>query len=224
MKHPALHCAVAALLLSGACSTYAADSYWYTGLGVGLSHVQFYPADFSSGGSPTCSPRGSCSESQDEFDAGFKGFIGYQINQNWAAELSFASLGKFHYKYDDGTVTQDGVYQVSGWGFSAVPTIPFTRNLSVFGRLGLFFSQARMTFYNSGFVAGAVSPGQQFSDVSLLAGFGAQYFFDGESGMRIEYENFGKVGNECNPNVTPPVPCTGRANAKMFSVSAIFKF
>jgi hypothetical protein len=224
MKHPALHCAVAALLLSGACSTYAADSYWYTGLGVGLSHVQFYPADFSSGGSPTCSPRGSCSESQDEFDAGFKGFIGYQINQNWAAELSYATVGKFHYKYDDGTVTQDGVYKVSGVGFSAVPTIPFTRNLSVFGRLGAFFSQARMTFYNNGFVAGAVSPGQQFSNATLLAGFGAQYFFDGENGMRIEYENFGKVGNECNPNVTPPVPCTGRANARMLSVSAIFKF
>jgi hypothetical protein len=215
MKHPALRCAVTALLVSGACSTYAADSYWYTGLGVGLSRVQFYPADFSGT---------AFSESKDEFDAGFKGFIGYQFNQNWAAEMSFASLGKFHYRYDNGSVTQDGVYQVSGWGYSVVPTIPFTRNLSVFGRLGAFFSQARMTFYNNGFVPGAVSSGQQFSDASFLTGFGAQYFFDGETGMRIEYENFGRVGNECNPNVTPPVACTGRANAKMLSVSAVFRF
>jgi hypothetical protein len=213
MKHPALRCTVAALLLSGVCSTYAADSYWYTGLGVGLSRVQFYPADFALG----------FSERKNEFDAGFKGFIGHQINPNWGAELSYATLGKFHYKYDNGSVTQDAVYKVTGWGFSAVPTVPFTRNLSVYGRLGAFLSQTRLTFSNSGFVVGSVGPGRQFSDISLLSGFGAQYFFDGESGVRIEFENFGRVGSACSQNI-PPGTCTGRANAKMISASAIFKF
>jgi len=215
MKHPALRCTVAALLLSGVYSTYAADSYWYTGLGVGLSRVQFYPADFSGTGS---------SQSKKDFDAGYKAFIGYQINRNWGAELSYATLGKFHYKYDNGSVTIDGVYKVTGVGFSAVPTVPFTRNFSVFGRLGAFFSQARFTFYNAGFVPGAVSSGQQVSEASLLSGFGAQYFFDGENGVRIEFENFGRVGSECNPNLFPAVSCTGRANAKMISASGIFKF
>ncbi len=211
MKHPVLRCTVAALLLSGVCPTYAADSYWYTGLGLGLSQAKFYPADFSGT---------AFNERKKEFDSGFKVFIGQQINRNWAAELSYATVGKFHYKYDNGSITQDGVYKVTGVGFSAVPTIPFTRNLSVFGRLGAFFSQTRLTFYNSGFVAGSSSPGRQFSDTSLLSGFGAQY--DSESGVRIEYENFGRVGDECNPNL--PAPCTGRANAKMISASAIFKF
>jgi len=215
MKHPALRCTVATLLLSGVCSTYAADSYWYTGLGVGLSRVQFYPADFGSGG--------VFSEKKNEFDAGFKGFIGHQINRNWGAEVSYATLGKFHYKYDNGSVTQDAVYKVTGVGFSAVPTVPFTRNLSVYGRLGAFFSQTRLTFYNSGFVVGSISSARQFSDISLLSGFGAQYFFDGESGVRIEYENFGRVGSECSQNI-PAGTCTGRANAKMISASAIFKF
>ncbi len=215
MKHPALRCTVAGLLLSAACSTYAADSYWYTGLGVGLSHVQFYPADFGSGG--------VFSERKNEFDAGFKGFIGHQINRNWGAELSYATLGKFHYKYETGGITQDATYKVTGVGFSAVPTVPFTRNFSVYGRLGGFFSQTRLTFYNSGFVVGSVGPGRQFSDTSFLSGFGAQYFFDGESGVRIEFENFGRVGSECSQNI-PAGTCTGRANAKMISASAIFKF
>ena len=215
MKHPALRCTVAALLLSGACSTYAADSYWYTGLGVGLSRVQFYPADFGSGG--------VFSERKNEFDAGFKGFIGHQINRNWGAELSYATLGKFHYKYDNGAVTQDAVYKVTGVGFSAVPTVPFTRNFSIYGRLGAFFSQTRLTFYNTGFQPGSVGSGRQFSDTSFLSGFGAQYFFDGESGVRIEFENFGRVGSECSQNI-PAGTCTGRANAKMISASAIFKF
>jgi len=213
MKHPVLRCSVAALLLSGVCPTHAADSYWYTGLGVGLSQAKFYPADFSGT---------AFTEKKKEFDSGFKLFIGQQINRNWAAELSYATVGKFHYKYDNGSITQDGVYKVTGVGLSAVPTINFTRNLSVFGRLGAFFSQTRLTFYNSGFVAGTTSAGRQFSDTSLLSGFGAQYFFDGESGVRIEYENFGRVGDACNPNL--PAPCTGRANAKMVSASVIFKF
>src|SRR5882762_150686 len=214
MKHPVLCCSVAALLLSGVCPTYAADSQWYTGLGVGVSQAKFYPADFS------VPP---LTEKKKEFDSGFKLFIGQQINRNWAAELSYATVGKFHYKYDNGSgITQDGVYKVTGVGFSAVPTINFTRNLSVFGRLGGFFSQTRLTFYNAGFQQGSVGSGRQFSDTSLLSGFGAQYFFDGESGVRIEYENFGRVGNDCNPNL--PGPCTGRANAKMVSASAIFKF
>ena len=212
MKHPALRCTVAALLLAGVCSTYAAD-YWYTGLGVGASRAQFYPADFNLG----------FSETKKEFDAGFKGFIGHQINPNWGAELSYATLGKFHYKYDNGAVTQDAVYKVTGVGFSAVPTVPFTRNFSVYGRLGGFFSQTRLTFYNEGFVVGASSSGRQFSNVTFLSGFGAQYFFDGESGVRIEFENFGKVGNECSPSI-PPGTCTGRANAKMASANLIFKF
>jgi len=214
MKHPVLRCTVAALLLSGVCPTYAADSFWYTGLGVGLSQAKFYPADFSGT---------AFTEKKKEFDAGFKAFIGQQISRNWAAELSYATVGKFHYKYDNGSITQDAVYKVSGVGFSAVPTINFTRNLSVFGRLGAFFSQARLTIYNEGFVVGSSSPGRQFSDTSLLSGFGAQYFFDGESGVRIEYENFGRVGSECSANI-PPATCTGRANAKMISANAIFKF
>jgi len=213
MKHPALRCTAAALLLSGVCSTYAADSYWYTGLGVGYSRVQFFPADFSSGG--------TFIESKKNFDAGFKGFVGYQINRNWAAEVGYTTLGKFHYYYDNGTVTQDATYKATGVGFSVVPTIPYTRNLSVFGRLGGFFSQTRLTFYNEGFVVGSSSAGSQFSGTSFLTGFGAQYFFDDESGIRVEYENFGEVGSACTPSVTT---CTGRANAKMISASAIFKF
>jgi hypothetical protein len=218
MKHPALRCVVTALLLSGVPSAHALDDYWYAGLGAGYSWIQFYPVDFSSGGNPTCSSRGPCSENKREVDAGYKGYIGYQINRNWAAELSYTTIGKFHYKYDDGTVTQDIVYKATGWGFSAIPTVPLSRNLSVYGRLGVFFSQARVTARNDSFVAGAIGGGRQVSDSSLLTGFGAQYFFGGDNGIRIEYENFGAVGN------CPDKPCVGRANAKMTSASLIFKF
>jgi OOP family OmpA-OmpF porin len=216
MKHPALRCTIAALLLSGMCSTYAADpSYWYTGLGIGYSRVQFFPADFSSGGARI--------ERQKKFDAGFKGFLGYQFNRNWAAEVSFVSVGKFQYKYTSPAngVTQLDDYKVTGWGFSALPTVPLTDNFSLYGRLGAFFSQTRITFYNAGFIVGNNGVGVVGNGTSLLTGFGVQYFFGGENGFRIEYENFGEVGSACTPSA---LNCSGRANAKMLSVNAIFKF
>jgi hypothetical protein len=215
MKSPALRFAVAALLLSGPPSTVAADTYWYMGLGMGLGLVQFYPADFSPSPCPT-----TCTDTKQESDAGFKGFIGYQINRTWAFEASVTTVGKFHYKRDDPAtgVTRDATYKVKGLGLSFVPTIPFTRNFSLYGRLGGFSSQTRLTQYDNGV---AVTPGVQSNQFRPLTGFGAQYFFDEESGIRVEFENFGKVGTACSassPN------CTGRANAKMISASLVFPF
>ena len=214
MKSPALRFAVAALLLSGLPSTVAANTYWYMGLGMGLGLVQLYPADFSGG----CPSGTTCTDTKQESDAGFKGFVGYQINRTWAFEASVTTVGKFHYKRDNGTVTQDATYKVKGLGLSLVPTIPFTRNFSLYGRLGAFSSQTRLTIYNDGVAA---TGGVQSNRFGPLTGFGAQYFFDEESGIRVEFENFGKVGTACSassPN------CTGRANAKMISASLVFPF
>jgi len=219
MKYPVVRCAVAALLLSGVPSAHAVDDYWYVGLGVGYSRVQFYPVDFSFGGGPC--PAVPCTESKKAFDAGFKAFMGYQINRNWAAEVSYATVGKFHYKYNDGSTTQDAVYKVTGVGFSLVPTVPLTSNFSLYGRLGTFFSTTRLTFRNANFAPNAVTAGVQSSDPTVLTGFGAQYFWDEENGIRLEYENFGTVGSgDCGATQA----CTGRANAKMASINLIFKF
>lgn len=214
MKYPALRYAVTALLLSGACSVHAADSsYWYSGLGIGYSRIQFFPADFSTSGGLT--------ESKRDFDVGFKGFIGYQMNRNWAAEVSYVSVGKFPYRYTSNNVTQEDDYKITGWGVSALPTIPLTRNLSVYGRLGAFFSQTRIQFYNFGGQVGFNPRGTLEDEVSFLSGFGMQYFLSGDTGMRIEFENFGQVGSACTPSTTS---CGGRANAKMISANVVFKF
>jgi OOP family OmpA-OmpF porin len=216
MKYPVLRCAVAALLLAGAPLAHAEGDYWYTGLGVGYSRVQFYPADFSSGGTAV--------DRKKDFDAGFRGFLGYQINRYLAAEISYATLGNFQYRYTRAGVTQRDDYKVTGFGFGLAPTLPLTRNFSLYGRLGGFFSQTRLTIANVGSVPGINSSTLQTSETSLLSSFGMQYFFGGDNGFRIEYENLGKVGNPC-PLGTPSAPaCVGRANAKMLSVNAIFKF
>jgi hypothetical protein len=222
MKSPALRLAVAALLLSGLPSSVVASGYWYLGLGTGLSYGQLYPADFNINPSavPQCAPPASCTETKEEYDAGFKGFVGYQINRSWAFEVSVNSVGKFNYKASNGSVTQESIYKVSGWGFALLPTIPFGQKFSLYGKLGGFSSTARMTIHNKDFVPGNSTSGAQHSELTPLTGFGAQYFFDEESGIRFEFENYGTVGCAISANTN----CTGRANVKMLSVNLLFPF
>jgi hypothetical protein len=79
-----------------------------------------------------------------------------------------------------------------------------------------------MTVHNAGFVLGASTSGVQHSAYSPLTGFGAQYFFNEESGIRFEFENYGTVGNACtSQNVGN---CTGRVNLKMLSANLVFPF
>jgi OOP family OmpA-OmpF porin len=184
--------------------------YWYAGVGLGYGKVEFYPADFSS--------NGVASEEIRDADLGFTGALGVQFNRNWAAEVNFIQLGKFSYKYTVGANTQEDVYEVSGWGTSLLPTVPVTRNFSLFGRLGILASQTRLTLRNPGPAFNGSITAVQTNQTSFLSGFGAQYFVNRDFGIRVEYQNLGKVGNSsCGT-------CTGRANGQFLSASGLFTF
>ena len=211
MNRQALRCVVASVLLLGSPLSWAAGpDYWFAGVGMGYGKIEFYPADFSS--------NGVANETIRDADLGFTGSLGVQFNRNWAAEVNFIQLGKFSYKYEIGGNTQEDVFEVSGWGFSLLPTVPITRNFSLFGRLGALASQTRLTVRNSfPNFTGDISA-VQTNQTSFLSGFGAQYFLGREFGIRVEYQNLGKVGTaNCGA-------CTGRANAQFLSGSAIFTF
>jgi opacity protein-like surface antigen len=211
MKYPVLRCVVASVMLAAPLANAVGADYWYAGAGLGYGKVEFYPADFSS--------NGAFAETIRDSDLGFTGAIGVQLNRNWAAEVNFIQLGKFSYKYAQGSNEQENVYEVSGWGFSLLPTVPLTRNLSLFGRLGAMAAQTRNTVRNpasAGF-NGSVTA-FQVNQTTFLSGFGAQYFVNRDFGIRVEYQNLGRVGTAAC------VSCTGRANAQFLSASAIFPF
>jgi len=126
------------------------------------------------------------SETIRDSDLGFTGALGVQFNRNWRAELNFIQLGKFSYKYTYGANTQRTSTEVSGWGVSLLPTIPLTRNFSLFGRLGVLAAQTRLTLRNPALPS--ITPGAptfdgsiqavQVNTTTFLSGFGAQYFFN----------------------------------------------
>jgi len=210
MKYPVLRCVVASVLLAAPLASAVGADYWYAGVGLGYGKIEFYPADFSSNGTAT--------ETIRDADLGFTGAVGVQFNKNWAFEVNFIQLGKFSYKYTQGSNTQEDVYEVSGWGGSFLPTIPLTRNLSLFGRLGALAAQTRTTVRNPAPNFNGNISSAQVNTTSFLSGIGAQYFVNRDLGIRLEYQNLGKVGtSNC-------ASCTGRANAQFLSASALFTF
>lgn len=207
MKSPAFRFALTALALLSAPLAHAADPDWYLGLGAGYARAKFYTADFSFGAPTT--------ETKKEFDSGYKIFLGYRFNRLWALEGAYANLGNFQYHYENiqGTgASERHDYKVTGFSLSLLPMVPFGNKFSIYGRLGVFSSTARRTIStgtNTGFSA-------QASDISPLTGVGMQLKLDEETDVRLEYENYGRVGSTSGG--------VGRANAQMLSVSAVFRY
>jgi hypothetical protein len=71
--------------------------------------------------------------------------------------------------------------------------------------------------FGAALAAGGVTQGtsEKKTKSSAYWAVGAQYDLNSRYGVRLEYENFGKLGNEDD---------TGRAKADLFSVNAVVRF
>jgi OmpA-OmpF porin, OOP family len=203
--------------LSIATGARAESQAVYVGLGAGISNASFNSADFNLG-------LPQVAESADTKSTGLKIFGGVRLNKNVSLELGYVDLGKFNYNYDGGGAGSVRIdYQVSGLSFSAIGSLPLSEDFSLFGRLGLFASTAKFTVASASGSVGAtlaangvgVGTSDTATATSLYFGAGAQYDFTQRISARVEYENFGEVGDSTN---------TGRATVSLISASLLFRF
>jgi len=190
---------------------------FYIGAGVGTANASFNSSDFSAG-----SP--SILETQDKGSMGTKLFAGYQFTRHWGAELGYVDLGKFKYNYDAGAAgTAERDYKVTGYTLSGTGTLSITETLFVFGRVGLFQSTAKASLTNATGTLGAalasagLTPGSSASasKSNLYFGVGGEWDFLRNLGARLEYEDYGEVGDSDN---------TGRVKVNLFSLSVLYRF
>jgi OOP family OmpA-OmpF porin len=127
----------------------------------------------------------------DDSSTGWKLFAGKQLNENWAIEGAYTSLGKFSF---DATITSNfnapeyGEAKPDCWSLSGVGTIPMGNNFSLFGKAGL----CRWDDHAYAQEAGVVYP-EYTSGTSLTYGVGGKYDFTDNIGVRAEWERFEKV-------------------------------
>lgn len=207
--------ALAALLLSGPAA--AQNSGWYLGGGPSASRAKFERGDFVGLANAT-------TYSADDGDVGIKVFGGYKLSPNVALEFGVASLGRFQHRFSSGA----GNYAVFNYDASAATvgiagTLPLGGGFAVQARAGVAFTAARLELASrSGSVT--VSSTQcwnSFFDdcistsTNLMWGVGAQYDVNPRWGMRLDYDNYGKVGDEFE---------TGRAKIDAWSANVVFRF
>ncbi|MEO6744454.1 MAG: OmpA family protein [Caldimonas sp.] len=137
--------------------------------------------------------------SDDNRSFGGKVFGGYQFNRYFALEGGAFSLGKFSYQATTTPAgTLNGEAKVRGLNLDLVGMLPLTSELSIFGRGGLTYAQAKDTFRGTGMVVvNNQNPSERAAN--WKAGIGLQYAFTPALSVRAELERYrinDAVGNK----------------------------
>jgi len=139
----------------------------------------------------------------DDSDTGFGLAGGFQVNQNFAAELAYVDLGDISYQAN-GTVT-DGIdtfdaglgidQSASGPVFSLLGIVPIGERFSVFGRVGiaLMSVDADATVSIDGESA---SDGVSTDRSNMMYGIGGEFSFNRRFGVRLGWDRYADVGSE----------------------------
>lgn len=166
----------------------AQDSVWYMGANAGTTRATIDDTRIISG--LQGAGFGSATVQDDDSDAGFKVFGGYQLNKNIAVEGGYFDLGKFGYSAT--TVPPgrlNGEIRLRGFNLDLVGKLPITDKFSVLGRIGANYAEARDTFSGTGAVR-VLNPNPSKYDTNAKLGLGLQYDFTDAWSMRAEIERY----------------------------------
>jgi OOP family OmpA-OmpF porin len=151
--------------------------------------------------------------SEDRRDTGYKAFIGFPINPNWAIETGYFDLGRFGFTANTtpaGSLT--GSARIRGLNLDLVGTLPITDRWSLLGRVGAAYAQTDDSFSGTGAVSVA-NPSPTKRETNYKYGFGTQYAFTPALTLRLEGERYrvnDAVGN--------------RGDVDLVSVGLVYRF
>jgi opacity protein-like surface antigen len=205
---------LAALLASGPAA--AQGSGWYIGGGPGFSKAKFERGDFT--GLAT-----GATYSVDDTDTAPRVFGGYRIAPNWGVEFGIAALGRFKHRYVGATGTAVYNYDASAATVALTANLPLGGGVSLNGRLGAAFTAARLGHRQT---SGTITTNPPACDTgffddctstktNLYVGIGGQFDINPRWGVRLDYDNYGKFGEQFE---------TGRAKIEQWSANVLFRF
>ena len=155
----------------------------------------------------------STSVATDRRDAGYKVFLGYQMNRYLGLEGGHFNLGKQGFKT---TTTPggflDGEVRVQGANLDLVATVPLSSNLSLIGRAGATYGRTR-TEFSTGGAAATTNPHPSDRSGNPKLGPGLLYAFNDHFVVRGEAEAY-RVSDAVG----------GHSRINMYSVSLVFPF
>jgi len=161
---------------------------WYFGADIGRSHAKIDNTGIRNGIEADGAAMSSIYDR--DLDTGFNVVGGYQFNDYFAIEGGYFDLGRFGYNaitVPAGTVNGD--ISLRGINLDVLGFLPITENLSVFGRVGANYSEAKDSFSATGPIT-ITDPDPSRRDVNYKLGLGVQYRLTPSLATRLEIERY----------------------------------
>ena len=195
---------------------------FYIGAGIGKSHARLKTDDFTAG-DPTIA------ESSDTSDTGYKAFIGWQFNRYIAAELAYASLGRYKYTYTNATGQSSNInYDANAVALSGVFNIPIANSFSALLRVGVSANMAERSPLSGSLTTIPPVGRTEKTRASAMGGLGLQYDIAPNASVRLEAEYYGTFGEQKGAGIqsgTANFPdTTGRSNIWLYGISGVMRF
>jgi opacity protein-like surface antigen len=216
------------LATSSVFAQQAGSMYGIVGYGVGKVKSDVTNISASEGGL-------TYTQNSDTSGKGAFGGIGFNIDKNLAAEITYLDFSGFSANQTltadnavidgdtyDGTISVNQKIKANGFSVSAKYSYDLNKEARIYGRLGL----ARVTVKNDIAISGSgtingdsisAGAGLSYKDTSTVpvVGLGFEYDLTQKVALRAEYMHISKVGNQ---------QTTGESAVKFMNVQTVFKF
>ncbi|HXM83844.1 MAG TPA: outer membrane beta-barrel protein [Burkholderiales bacterium] len=152
-----------------------------------------------------CTGVGGAGISCDDKDTAWKILGGYQVNRNFAAELGYTDLGKVKASGPGGSAE----IKSNAWDLTAIGAFPLANQFSIFGRLGFYRAETKLSGAGSG----------KKDTTDLTYGLGVQYDFARNFGVRGEWQRYRAI--KARNDATG---IEGKSDVDVLGVSLIYRF
>jgi OOP family OmpA-OmpF porin len=163
------------------------DRGWYIGGTIGKTDV-----DLECGGGITC----------DDSDTAWRILGGYQLNRNFAVEAGYHDFGKASQSIPG--LSAD--FKAKAWEIVGVGAVPIGSQFALYGKAGFYRGEVDVR-------TGGQSTEETNTDLTF--GFGAQYNFNRQLGLRAEWQRYADMGDNST---------IGESDVDVLSVGIVYRF
>lgn len=136
-------------------------------------------------------------------DIGYRQFAGYRFSRTWGVEVGYSDLGRGNGGEEPGLYAAEKFgHQTSAWTLAGTGVLTLGNAFSLQGRVGLSVAAPDATLASSGLGAATGAAGYGLGSAlpryrsTVLWGFGGQYDWNERFGLRLDYNNFGKLDDQ----------------------------
>jgi hypothetical protein len=148
----------------------------------------------------TYAPDANCSDKSSVYRLGF----GHHFTPTWGMEISYGDFGRAKEEGIDAAPPSDvpgggpipyvWTFEAVGWEIAATGTMHMGKSFSLIGKLGFLHAEVGQEIIWTTISNGLWHSVEHENSNNISTGVGAQYDFNQDFALRIQYDKYGKLG------------------------------